>query len=315
MVVTPKSVQDDSPTGAQSPFAIGAQDAYQRWREQRLNYLKISNSAQKAANSAEHVDIGRLNAPTKSERAALLQRCARQNFALYACRSPVSAADVEAFGRCLGLTYADPGPFAKAEQSDVVRAVTYSNDKPGVATDYIPFSRRALNWHTDGYSNQSQHRVRGLIMHCAQPASAGGSNRFMDPALAYIALRDADPGLVCALLEPDALTIPANIENGMELRSARSGAVFTYDGSGLHMRYTIRERHVQWGASGRIREAAAWLRAFLESEHSPTVDVRFDAGEGIVCNNILHARDSYEDAPPHERLVYRARYLDRVSMP
>ena len=34
---------------------------------------------------------------------------------------------------------------------------------------------------------------------------------------------------------------------------------------------------------------------------------------GLVCNNVLHDRASFADTPARKRLIYRARYYDRVS--
>jgi hypothetical protein len=34
-----------------------------------------------------------------------------------------------------------------------------------------------------------------------------------------------------------------------------------------------------------------------------------------VCNNVLHDRAAFVDDPRHPRLLYRARYLDRVDGP
>jgi hypothetical protein len=34
---------------------------------------------------------------------------------------------------------------------------------------------------------------------------------------------------------------------------------------------------------------------------------------GLVCNNVLHDRSGFVDDPMHPRLLYRARYLDRVG--
>ena len=41
--------------------------------------------------------------------------------------------------------------------------------------------------------------------------------------------------------------------------------------------------------------------------------LRLEPGMGIVCNNVLHARTGFRDAPQHRRLLYRARYYDRVA--
>jgi hypothetical protein len=34
---------------------------------------------------------------------------------------------------------------------------------------------------------------------------------------------------------------------------------------------------------------------------------------GLLCNNVLHDRTAFCDAPDQPRLLFRARYLDRVS--
>ena len=36
---------------------------------------------------------------------------------------------------------------------------------------------------------------------------------------------------------------------------------------------------------------------------------------GIVANNVLHDRSAFVDDPAQPRLIYRARYLDRVRQP
>jgi hypothetical protein len=36
---------------------------------------------------------------------------------------------------------------------------------------------------------------------------------------------------------------------------------------------------------------------------------------GIVANNVLHDRSAFDDDPAQPRLVWRARYLDRVAAP
>lgn len=36
---------------------------------------------------------------------------------------------------------------------------------------------------------------------------------------------------------------------------------------------------------------------------------------GLVCNNVLHDRAGFDDDPQAPRLLYRARYLDRLARP
>jgi len=33
---------------------------------------------------------------------------------------------------------------------------------------------------------------------------------------------------------------------------------------------------------------------------------------GVICNNVLHTRSAFRDDPAHPRLLYRARYYDRI---
>jgi hypothetical protein len=39
------------------------------------------------------------------------------------------------------------------------------------------------------------------------------------------------------------------------------------------------------------------------------------AGEGLLCNNVLHNRTAFKDSddPTQTRLLYRGRYFDRVG--
>jgi len=34
---------------------------------------------------------------------------------------------------------------------------------------------------------------------------------------------------------------------------------------------------------------------------------------GLLSNNVLHTRTPFTDSPGHRRLIYRARYYQRVS--
>ena len=44
--------------------------------------------------------------------------------------------------------------------------------------------------------------------------------------MAYILLRDENPDYIRALMQPDAMTIPANVEQGIEIRPHRPGRCF-----------------------------------------------------------------------------------------
>jgi hypothetical protein len=148
-----------------------------------------------------------------------------------------------------------------------------------------------------------------------RPAAAGGGNRLLDPEIAYILLRDADPRYVEALSAPDAMTIPANEEDAATPRPAQTGPVFASDGGALHMRYTARTRSIEWRADEATQAAVRFLKKILDSDSPYVFTLQLAGGQGLVCNNVLHDRSAFTDysAPAPGRLVYRARYSDRIG--
>ena len=58
----------------------------------------------------------------------------------------------------------------------------------------------------------------------------------------------------------------------------------------------------------------AALERLLADDASPWVfRGRLEPGMGLVCNNVLHDRTAFADSEAHKRLLYRARYFDRVT--
>lgn len=233
--------------------------------------------------------------------------CSAANMAVYASAlaDEVDKEIPRRLGARLGLARLHANPLA---DEDGISSLEVAPEKS--ARGYIPYSNRRLLWHTDGYYNAPGERIRAFILHCVRPAAEGGENRLLDPEIAYILLRDADPRYVTALSAPDAMTVPANTEDGAA-RPAQTGPVFSSDGGALHMRYTARTRSIEWRQDEATQAAVQFLKQILES-HSPYVfKVRLSAGQGLVCNNVLHDRSAFTDGSPG-RLVYRARYLDRL---
>jgi alpha-ketoglutarate-dependent taurine dioxygenase len=288
---------------AANPFALEQGEAYLRWRER-----KLGAAPQRVEDLVVEVrDPRRL---TDSEADKLRRVCAAANMAIYA--SPLGdLADkdiVRRVGERLGLHRLQTNPFA---DEDGISALETAPDKS--ARGYIPYSNRRLLWHTDGYYNPPAQRIRAFILHCVRPAASGGENRVLDHEIAYLLLRDADPECIRALLAPDAMTIPANTGEGMEPRPAQSGPVFSSDAGALHMRYTARTRSIEWRADAATRAALERLRQNLEAASPYVFTLRLAPGQGLVCNNVLHDRSAFTDAPGAGRLVYRARYCDRIG--
>lgn len=219
-------------------------------------------------------------------------------------RSPVSHED-KSIPRLLGL---------QLGLENLENGISSITPEGGARGEFIPYTDRPIGWHTDGYYNPSARRIRAMTLHCVRAAREGGESALLDHELAYLLLRDADPEHVRALSAPDAMTIPPRLEGEALARPAETGPVFSAEGpeGRLHMRYTARGVNIVWKDDAATRAARAELDRILAG--SPYVlRLRLEPGMGIVCNNVLHARSAFRDAPQHRRLLYRARYYDRVA--
>jgi len=288
---------------AEHRFAPDSPHAYLRWRERKLErYPRRADDLIVAVRDPRHL--------SDSEVAEIRRVCGMANMAVYA--SPLAGvADKDIprrLGARLGLARLQANPLA---DEDGISALEVTPEKSG--RGYIPYSSRRLLWHTDGYYNPPGSRIRAFILHCVRPAAAGGENRLLDPEIAYILLRDADPRYVAALSAPDAMTVPANEEDPAAQRAAQAGPVFSFEDGALHMRYTARTRSIVWRADAATQAAVQRLREILDSDSPYVFRLRLAGGQGLVCNNVLHDRSEFTDAPDAGRLVYRARYADRIG--
>ncbi len=284
------------------PLDLDDERAYRDWREAKLADAPRSLEALV-------VDVDDPFALSEAEGRALRERCARFNMAIYRTAPGVAGPALpRALGRQLGLERLDANWLA--DEGGISPITVRAGAGPAGA--YIPYTDRAIQWHTDGYYHPAQRRIRGMILHCVRPAAGGGANRLLDHELAYIALRDLDPAHVRALSAPGVMTIPERTDDDGVARPAETGPVFSVDADGhLHMRYTARTRSIAWQDDAATQAAVAALRGVLAT--SPFVlQGRLEAGMGLVCNNVLHDREAFVDDPVSPRLLYRARFLDRV---
>jgi hypothetical protein len=131
--------------------------------------------------------------------------------------------------------------------------------------------------------------------------------------MAYILLRDENPSYIQALTQGDAMTIPARTETDGVARPDQSGPVFSTDAGGhLHMRYTARTRSIAWKTDTATQNALAALERLLATPTPWTLRGRLEPGMGLVCNNVLHDRSGFSNSAQQQRLIYRARYVERV---
>ena len=132
--------------------------------------------------------------------------------------------------------------------------------------------------------------------------------------MVYLKIRDENPAFIVALSAPDVMTIPARTDEEGVARAEQSGPVFSVDEHGkLHMRYTARTRSIEWKQDDISRAAVACLVQVLASDSPYIYSARLESGMGLLCNNVLHDRAAFEDNPASPRLLYRARYYERIA--
>lgn len=288
-----------------SPFDLDDTGAYKKWRDQKLASLPPGIDAI----IVEIEDLARLSESEKHAIMGCLRDC---NMAIYACRQycPDDKAHVRNLGREFGMERLDHNRGADDE------GITELEVKHDAAHKrYIPYTNRAIHWHTDGYYNTPEQSIRSMVLHCIEPAIKGGENALLDHELAYIHLRDLDPDYIRALMQDDALTIPANIIDGEMLRPDRSCPVFSIDQeNNLHMRYTERTHNIIWKDDPIVSAAINALVNFLHSDSPYIYRGTLQTGQGLICNNVLHDRSAFEDDKHHTRLLYRLRYYDRIAV-
>ncbi len=286
------------------PFDLSDTAGYERWCEQKLRDYPASLDDLV-------VEIRDPAALTPAEHEALLHRVRKCNMAIYASArgDDPDKGLIRALGHQFGLQRLDHNMGA---DDDAITSLKVQPD--ALHRGYIPYSTRPIAWHTDGYYNDLDHQILGLLLHCVQPAAAGGANDLLDHEILYLQLRDLNPEYIRALMHPQAMTIPPNIVDGEELRPARSGPVFMRLPQGqLHMRYTDRSRSIEWRDDPLTREAVAELKRLLRATSPYHFRGTLQSGQGLISNNVLHTRSGFEDDEARPRILYRARYFDRIA--
>ncbi len=283
--------------------------SYEEWRAQKLyKYPKCAKQL-----------IIELNNPIKladSELLTFKSTCSKANIAIYRCKN-IDQNDrqiVTSIAQQLGLRQLDANLCADEDRISVIKNI--GQDAGKKKSHYIPYTNKPLNWHTDGYYNSNEQHIHAFLMHCVRPAKSGGENCYLDPEIAYILLRDENPDYIAALMQDDVMMIPANEINGKKIRPAQTGPVFFIDddSQALCMRYTARQRNIVWKQDKTVQHALAFLQEILHG-NSYMFRYSLNAGEGVICNNVLHNRTAFEDDKDEnkKRMLFRGRFYNRVT--
>ena len=289
-----------------SPYLLKNEDAYQAWRSG-----KLENRLQ-----ATPLRVFTLNAQgllADSQLTAVQQQVEAYNFIIFEVSdTDFGKQDFIRLNRQFGLQDLDINLGADADKVTALRVVGESDQR----AQYIPYTNRAMNWHTDGYYNPHARRINAFSLYCVNQSARGGGNFLFDHEMMYLLIRDQSPELLEALMHDDLMRIPANVQDNQVIRAEESGPVFSLlpISCALNMRFTSRPHNIVWKSDKCSQQALNLVREIL-MQGEAMIEMRLHAGQGIVCNNILHGREAFQDDPQQPaRLVYRARYYDTIDL-
>ncbi len=292
-------------TNTQTPFQLENSSQYQQWRDNKLkNYPQTLSEL-----------VVEINDPRKlsdSEHQKILSLAQQTNMVIYVSNIG-NDADPEiplSMGRAFDLYELDHNWLA--DESGLT-SLTASDE--GARKHFIPYSNKAINWHTDGYYNTPDKKINALNLHCVTPAPKGGENQLMDHEIAYMLLRDKNPDYIKALMADDVMMIPPRMgKDGTIARKEETGTVFSIveETGDLHMRYTIRKKNVLWKNDELTTEALKYLESVLH-DSAYIFKGKLESGMGLISNNILHDRSAFEDNESQKRFIYRSRFYDRLA--
>ena len=295
-------------------------DYYKCWRDE-----KLKNACTNLDGCL--VEISHPFTLSVLEKSKISALCSQHNFALYKIKNiqhaPQSvqmdksgqseqnayfARSTIMINKQLGLKSYDKHLFAK---SNGLAYISCSKD----GENFIPYTNKSLNWHTDGYYNAPSKRIRSFSLFCASKADTGGENYWIDHELVYILLREENPNFTEALTHRSAMSIPKHQVGEKIKRPAARGSVFFIDEQTgkLMMRYTRRGRHVIWADIPFLNAAKIALEKILDSNTPYHFRYLMQQGEGFLCNNILHGRSAFLENKTTQRLILRGRYFESID--
>ncbi len=297
------------------PFKLSRRSEFESWAQNKLSFY----TDERLKDLMQPRIISSSGYLSSSQLAEIQQQISRYNFVIYRIEDdgPFDSRSLNQLGKSLGLDKLDANLCAA---DDLISVISDAGDQAATGNrkqHYIPYTNKALSWHTDGYYNPLHQRVQAFILHCQQPADQGGESSLIDPEIVYLILRKSNPEFIEALCREDVMRIPENKEGGVCIREETTSPVFLTSSNytKLDMRFSQRKRHIIWRDDTITRMALSNLNELLDSCSDWQINLRLNAGEGVICNNVLHRRAAYQDTGENKRVLLRARYYNAISRP
>ena len=247
------------------------------------------------------VKIHDINHATLEEISNIKDIIKRFNCCIYQSKVGLNAqADLMNFAQSIGMETYDTNNIHNSPISLIMSLETEN------ALNYIPYTNKKLNWHTDGYYDEKP--IFSWLLHCEEPAYSGGENYLLDHELAireYIIKYDN----LESLSSLDAFTIPGNTHAN---RGETKGYICNNDNEykKFHMKFSMREKNMKLNEQSKT--AIMRMKKIIKEDCKKyCLTYKLSKNEGIVSNNILHGRNSFEDGKAMRKL-YRIRSYERI---
>lgn len=247
------------------------------------------------------VKIHDINHATLAEISNIKDIIKRFNCCIYQSRVGLNAqADLMNFAQSIGMETYDTNNIHNSPISLIMSLETKNT------LNYIPYTNKKLNWHTDGYYDEKP--IFSWLLHCEEPAYSGGENYLLDHELAireYIIKYDN----LESLSSLDAFTIPGNMHAN---RAETKGYICDNNNEykKFHMKFSMREKNMKLNEQSKT--AIMRMKKIIKEDCKKyCLTYKLSKNEGIVSNNILHGRNSFEDGKAMRKL-YRIRSYERI---
>jgi len=284
-----------------SPFILENETEYKNWRQTKLELYPLDISK-----FSIPLDINNFQ---KKDLDLIKFNMNKYNFALYNFKSELTNNELENFCTMLNLNNSISNLFSDSKNiSDIRDHKDTNNNQIG---EYIPYTNKPLNWHTDGYYYPLNNSVKSFLLHCVNPAHRGGENLLLDHEILYILIRDHNPSYIKILMENNIMGIPRN-KNNAESTNINGPVFFIDDEYSLNMRFTSRQQNIVWKKSDIIDKIKKFIFNFVESDTKYITKILLKKNQGYIANNILHKREKFFDNK-NKRLLKRIRFSKKLK--
>ena len=285
-----------------SPFLLENQAEYEAWKK-----IKLSSYPKSLSDLCVKIDQNNFGQTQIDDLKKILSK---YNFVLYKFDSKIDDLVLQQFCKKLNLVESISNPLSDINNiSNITDNSNKTREK--IKGEYIPYTNKKLNWHTDGYYYPTNFSVKSFLLHCENQAESGGKNHLIDHEIIYIFLRDHNPEFIDILMQKDIMEIPKN-KNISSSKSIK-GPVFYIDKENyLNMRYTSRKQNIVWKKDDMIKKIKIFLDNFLNDNEEYIFSLLLENNQGYLANNVLHRREEYIDGEK-KRLLKRIRFLNRIN--